>query len=188
LGVAVHAPSPEAISRGDFELQVVAAPRAHTSMIGRFTHLLDGDDHAHLCDSYRPASHPGGDDVVVAQLSFRPRRPHNDNVVRVPPHAGTVVLSLSEHPESVSAPGRAVDGRIGLDDLAVTADADQLYLVQRSTGRRVIAHIPHALDTVVQTPPLARFLAELTDARSVVFGPLDLGAARTLPYLPRIRY
>jgi thiopeptide-type bacteriocin biosynthesis protein len=187
LGVALYAASPEVINRGGFELQVAAAPRAHTSMIGRFAYLLDETDCARLARTYE-----GGDeDVVVAQLSFPPRRPHNDNVVRVAPHTGTVPLSLAEHPSHVpggSAPGGCGGGVIGLDDLAVTADADQMYLVQRSTGRRVVAHIPHALDTTVQMPPLARFLAEVADARSAVFGPLDLGAAATLPYVPRIRY
>lgn len=186
LGITLHATSTDAINRGDFTLQVVAAPRAHTSMIGRFAHLLDKADRAKLARTYAP-----DDDVVVAQLSFTPRRPHNDNVVRVAPHAGTVVLPLAEHPGT--APGRSGSGGtevgvLSLDDLAVTADADQMYLVQRSTGRRVRAYIPHALDTTVQTPPLARFLAEIADARSAVFGPFDLGAARALPYVPRIRY
>lgn len=86
------------------------------------------------------------------------------------------VVSLSEHPDGEM---------ISIDDLAVTADADQLYLVPVSTGRRVVPHIPHALDITLQTPPLARFIAEVADARSAVFGPLDLGAAaRTLPYTP----
>ncbi|MEU5992847.1 lantibiotic dehydratase [Spirillospora sp. NPDC047418] len=178
LGVVLHAVSVEAIDHGDFELRVVAAPRAHTSMIGRFAHLLDESDRAHLADSYTD------DDAIVALLSFPPRRPHNDNVVRLAPHSGTVVLPLSEH-TGTAASGQRV---IKLADLAVTADSDQMHLVQRSTGRRVVAHIPHALDTSVQTPPLARFLAEIADARSAVFGPLDLGAARTLPYVPRIRY
>lgn len=104
---------------------------------------------------------------------------HNENVVRVG-RLMPEVMSLSEHPDG---------DVISVDDLAVTADADQLYLVRRSTGQRVITHIPHALDTTVQTPPLARFIAEVADARSAVFGPLDLGAAaRTLSYTPRIRY
>lgn len=131
---------------------------------------------------------------MVAQLSFPPRRPHNDNVVRVLPYAGTVVLSLGEHPDHRSVHAGSLDpsgcghGVIEPEDLAVTADAAQMYLVQCSTGRRVVAHIPHALDTLVQMLPLARFLAEVADARSAVFGPIDPGAARTLPYVPRIRY
>jgi hypothetical protein len=52
-------------------------------------------------------------------------------VVRVRPLLPDVV-SLSEHPDSAHPDS----GVIGVDDLAVTADADQMYLVQHSTGRR----------------------------------------------------
>lgn len=174
VGVAVQAVSPEALDAGDFRLRIVAAPTVPTSMAGRFAHLLDAPDRARLAASY-----PAGDsDVLVAQLSFPPRRPHNDNVTRVPALLPTV-LALAEHPTG---------NPISLDDLAVTTDGDQMSLVQISTGRRVAPYIPHALDTTVQTPPLARFLAEVGDARTAVFGPLDVGAARTLPYLPRVRY
>lgn len=188
LGVEVRAPSIEAIDRGEFELWVTAAPRSYTSMAGRFAYLLDDADRARLAASYAagPAPSPGQDEPdrpLAAQLSFPPRRPHNENVVRVPPLVPYVV-SLAEHP-GPARPGVAV---IGVDDLAVTADAEQMYLVQASTGRRVIPRIPHALDTAVQSPPLARFLAEVADARSAVFRGFDLGAARALPYVPRIRY
>ena len=174
LGVTVHAVSAEALDAGEFRLQVTAAPRAHTSMAGRFTPLLGDVDRRRLAASYGSDSA----DTVAVQLSFRPRRPHNENVVRVPQMLPDLV-SLAEHPDSTV---------IRMEDLAVTADAAQMYLVQRSTGRRVIPRIPHALDTRAQTPPLARFLAEVADARSAVFGPFDPGAARTLPYIPRIRY
>src|SRR6266511_2647536 len=177
LGVAVDAACAEALDRGDFELRVTGAPRAYTSMAGRFAYLLDAADRDQLAHTYAPAA--GDRDVVAVQLSFPPRRVHNENVVRVG-RLVTEVVSLSEHPDG---------DVISVDDLAVTADADQLYLVRRSTGQRVIPRIPHALDTTVQTPPLVRFIAEVADARSAVFGPLDLGAAaRTLPYAPRIRY
>lgn len=186
LGVAVHAVSAQALDRGEFLLRVTAAPTVPTSMAGRFTHLLDKADRDRLAASYLTsgaAHRPTGVaadrvDVVAVQLSFPPRRPHNENVTRVPPLLDHV-LALAEHPT-----GNPVE----VDDLAVTADGDQMYLVQVSTGRRVVPHIPHALDTTVQSPPLARFLAEIADARTAVFGPLDVGAARTLPYLPRVRY
>ncbi|MFN2496987.1 MAG: lantibiotic dehydratase [Pseudonocardiaceae bacterium] len=184
LGVAVYAASTPAIDRGDFQLQVTAAPRTSTSTAGRFAHLLDDPDRARLAATYTTAPEESRrDEVVAVQLSFPPRRPHNENVVRVPPLLPDVV-SLSEHPDSAH-PDLGV---IGVDDLAVTADADQMYLVQHSTGQRVIPQIPHALNTSVQSPPLARFLAEVADARSAVFGGFDLGAARTLPYVPRIQY
>jgi thiopeptide-type bacteriocin biosynthesis protein len=174
LGVTVHATSTAALDAGRFELRVTAAPRAHTSMAGRFAPLLNDADHTRLAASYNPDSN----DAMAVQLSFPPRRPHNENVVRVPQLLPDRV-SVAEHPET---------SVIAVEDLAVTADAAQMYLVQRSTGRRVIPRIPHALDTRVQTPPLARFIAEVADARTARFGPLDVGAARTLPYIPRIRY
>lgn len=174
LGVVVDADSTAAIDRGEFTLRVTAAPRTPTSMAGRFTHLLDDADRA------AATCYPASEDVVAVQLSFPPRRPHNENVVRVQPLLPHVI-SLSEHPATDVT-------SIDVEDLAVTADADQMYLVQRSTGRRVAPHLPHALDVRVQTPPLARFLAEVADARSAVFRGFDLGAARTLPYVPRIRY
>ncbi|MEU6789900.1 lantibiotic dehydratase [Nonomuraea angiospora] len=178
LGVALTAPSTEAIDRGEFDLHITANPRAHTSMTGRFTYLLDKDDRAGLAAFYGIGREHTSDDAVVVQLSFPPRRPRNENLTRVPPLVPDVV-HLGEHPGSSA---------IGVDDLAVTADSAHMYLVQRSTGRRVVARIPHALDTTIQTPPLARFLAEVADARSAVYKPFNYGAARTLPYLPRIRY
>lgn len=184
LGVTVHAASTEAIDRGDFQLQVTAAPRTPTSTAGRFAHLLDDTARVRLATTYAAETGTSAQDKAVAvQLSFPPRRPHNENVVRVPPLLPDVI-SLSEHPD----PAHCDLGVLCVDDLAVTADAEQMYLVQRSTGRRVIPRIPHALDTRVQSPPLARFLAEVADARSAVFKGFDLGAARTLPYVPRIRY
>ncbi|MEV0344919.1 lantibiotic dehydratase [Nonomuraea sp. NPDC050680] len=178
LGVGLTATSTEAIDRGEFDLRITANPRAHTSMTGRFAYLLDKDERARLAASYGTGPEHIGDDAVAVQLSFPPRRSRNENLTRVPPLVPDVV-HLGEHSGS---------GAIGVDDLAVTADSAHMYLVQRSTGRRVVARIPHALDTTVQTPPLARFLAEAADARSAVYRPFDHGAARTLPYLPRIRY
>lgn len=179
LGVAVDATSTAALDRGEFRLRVTAAPRTPTCMAGRFTHLLDDADRARLTATCRSAS----EDAVAVQLSFPPRRPHNENVVRVQPLLPHVV-SLSEHP----VPHRSNVKAIDMEDLAVTADAEQMYLVRRSTGQRVIPYVPHALDLKVQAPPLARFLAEVADARSAAFRGFDLGAARTLPYVPRIRY
>jgi lantibiotic biosynthesis protein len=177
IGVALHARSAEAISRGEFELRVVSVPRTPTSMAGRFAHLLTAAERERLADTYDAGS---GEDAITAQLSFPPRRPHSENITRVAPLV-TCVIPLGEHP--------AADADIiCVDDLAVTADATQMYLIQRSAGRRVIPRIPHALDLTVQAPPLARLIAEVADARTAGIGPLDPGAARALPYVPRIRY
>lgn len=176
LGFELHAATLDDVDRGEFELWVNAIPRAGSSMAGRFAYLLDETSRERLAASYA-AETPN---ATVMQLSFPPRRLHNENVVRIP-RLLPDVIRLSEFHETdttVTTP----------DDLGVTADAEQLYLVHLHTGQRVAPRTLHALDVTVQTPPLARFLSEVADARSAVFGPFDFGAARTLPYTPRIRY
>lgn len=181
LAFTVRADSPEALNRGRFQLWVTGAPRPASSMAGRFTHLLPETTRDLLATSYTTdGSHTEG--AVAAQLSFPPRRLRGDHVVRVPPLL-PAVISLGEHPDRATALES-----ISVDDLAVTADATQLYLVQASTGRPVIPRVLHALEASVQTPPLARFLAEVAYARNAVYGPFDFGVARTLPHLPRVRY
>lgn len=175
IAISLHAHSATAIDRGDFELRVVAVPRAPTSMTGRFAHLLTDAERDQLAATFR-----ADDGSLAVQLSFPPRRPRAANVVRVPPLAVNV-LPLGEHSTSGTA-------AISLDDLAVTADATQMYLVHQPTRLRVVPLIPHALEMTLLTPPLARFIAEVADARTARLCPLDLGAARTLPYVPRIRY
>lgn len=60
--------------------------------------------------------------------------------------------------------------------------------MQLSTGRCVEPRVLHALEAGVLTPPLARFLAEITTARCAVYTAFDWGAAIRLPYLPRLRH
>ncbi|MFJ3405432.1 lantibiotic dehydratase [Promicromonospora sp. NPDC090134] len=179
LGFTIHAASPEALERGEFRLGVSAAPESSTSLTGRFAHLLDPGDQERLA-RYFAAPGTAPDRPVVAQLVFRPRRTSADNVVRVPVLTDHVIV-LDEHYDGSAT-------HIGVHDLAVTGDDDQLYLVQASTGRRVVPVLPHALELTSRTPPLVRFLAEVADARCIVFRPFDLGAARTLEHTPRVRY
>ncbi|ADL49624.1 MULTISPECIES: lantibiotic dehydratase [Micromonospora] len=178
LAFAVHATAADAIDRGEFTVQVTGAPRTPSSMAGRFSYLLEPTEQEQVTASFSTRGRDADEELAV-QVSFPPRLPRNQNVTRV----GRIlpfVLPLSEQPDWPD---------ISLDDVAVTADSEQMYLVHQPTGRRIVPHIPHALDTIVQTPPLARFLAEVADARSIAFGPLDHGAAaRNLPYIPRIRY
>ncbi|GAB3450078.1 lantibiotic dehydratase [Streptomonospora sediminis] len=172
--VQVQASSMAAVNRGDFDLVVTGTPRPASSMAGRFAHLLGDKDAAELAATYETT------DAVAAQLSFTPRRCRNANVARTP-QLLPVVISLAEH-RSSSEPA------LGVADLAVTADARRFWLIQRSTGAPIETRTTHALEAGNQTPPLARFLAEIPTARCAAYGPLDLGAAAKLPYLPRIRY
>lgn len=178
IAVALRARSTEAINAGHFELQVTGTARVPGSMAGRFTHLLTAAERDALAATFRAADQQEG--VLTVQVSFRPRVPRTEHMTRVVPLADTI-LPVGDHPDGTAMV-------VSVDELAVTADAAQLYLVHLPTGRRVVPHIPHALEMTAFTPPLARFLAEVADARCAELRPFDVGAARVLPYVPRIRY
>lgn len=178
IAVALRARSTEAINAGHFELQVTGTARVPGSMAGRFTHLLTTTERDALAATFRTADQQ--EDTVTVQVSFRPRVPRTEHMTRVVPLADTI-LPVGDHPDGTAMV-------VSVDELAVTADAAQLYLVHLPTGRRVVPHIPHALEMTAFTPPLARFLAEVADARCAELRPFDVGAARVLPYVPRIRY
>ncbi|MDA5142267.1 lantibiotic dehydratase [Streptomyces sp. AD681] len=171
----VHAPSTRALSNDTFDLLLTAAPRPGSSMAGRFAHVLPPEHQEALAATYR-----GAPDGLTAQLVFPPRRHRNENVTRTPrllPH----VIELSGHQESDET-------TIRLDDIAVTADPRSFHLVQLSTGRRIDVRVLHALEGGTQTPPLARFLAEVANGRYAAYKPFDFGAGSRLPFLPRVRY
>ena len=176
IAARVHAPTLAALDRGEFSVWVTAAPRPASSMFGRFLGLLDPDDRRPLVDSF--ATRVEG--AVAAQVSFHARQRRNDNLTRTPPTT-PLTISLGEH----RSPG---EGVVGLEDLAVVADATGLGLVRLSTGQRVITRVAHPLEPQNQTPPLARFLAEIPHARCAFYGAFDLGAAARLAHVPRIRY
>ncbi|MGW3955376.1 lantibiotic dehydratase [Streptomyces sp. NPDC004752] len=176
IAVEIHAPTLEAVQCGGYRLLVTGAPRPGSSMLGRFAHLLPPSAQTALTDSYATAG-PG---AVAAQLSFPPRRRRNENIARTV-QVLPFTIPLGQHHESGP-------GVIPLDDLAVTADTRRFYLVRRSTGQHVEPRVTHALEASVHTPPLARFLAEITTARSAAYRAFTYGVAATLPYLPRVRY
>lgn len=174
--IEIRAQSTEALSRGRFTLAVTGTPRPGSSMAGRYAHLLPAEGRDAVTASFTAA----GPRAIAAQLSFTPRKRRNENLVRseqLVPH----VIPVAEYRESA-------EHLITLPDLAVSADDRRFYLVQISTGRRVEPRVTHALEASVQTPPLARFLADITTARASVYKAFHFGAAARLPYLPRVRY
>ncbi|MFD3513252.1 lantibiotic dehydratase [Streptomyces sp. NPDC058657] len=171
----VHSPSTRALSSGTFDVLLTAVPRPGSSMAGRFAHVLPPEHQDALAATYH-----GAPDALTAQLVFPPRRHRNENVIRTPrllPH----VIELSGHQETDET-------TIPLADIAVTADPRSFHLVQLSTGRRIDVRVLHALEGGTQTPPLARFLAEVANGRYAAYKPFDFGAGSRLPFLPRVRY
>ncbi|MEU6815469.1 lantibiotic dehydratase [Streptomyces sp. NPDC046860] len=175
IAFEVHSPSTRALSNGTFNLLLTAAPRPGSSMAGRFAHILPPEYRDALAATYS-----GAPDGLTAQLVFPPRRHRNENVTRTPqllPH----IIELSGHQESHKT-------TIRLADIAVTADPRSFHLVQLSTGQRIDVRVVHALEGGTQTPPLARFLAEVAHGRYAAYKPFDFGAGSRLPFLPRVRY
>ncbi|MCM3886832.1 lantibiotic dehydratase [Frankia sp. R82] len=178
LCVEVLATSVAALDRGDFRLAVCGIGQSAIATSGRFLSLLPRADRARFVEAC--ASLPVGvAGALPAQVSFAPLRARARNVFAVPPVL-PIVLSLGEHRDRGAAD-------LDLQDLAVTADPNRVYVV--SLSRRcvvepmlVCAAARHAV------PTLAMFLVDVARAASATIGLFDWGAAAGLPFLPRLRY
>lgn len=178
LCARVDSVSLQALKEGKFQLAVTSVSRSAGVVTGRFLHLLDEHDRQTLTTPLRTSRE--SDEVLSAQLSFPPLDPATAHVTRTVQVLPTVV-SLAEHRDTASA---AV---LTAADLAVSCDRDRLYLTAPGLGVRVEAWGMHALNLRKHTPPLARFLVELTRAHCAEVTDFDWGAAATLPFLPRLR-
>lgn len=175
LSARIHAESQDALDRGEFTLTVSPA-RAAGTMTGRFT----SDASTGMAEVFQGLP-TNTTDAIPAQLSFPPVYPHAENVARTPQFLSHVI-ALGEH----RTPGQ--DGMISLDDLAVTADWNQMHLVSLSLRRPVEPQVFHALRLDKQFPAVARFLATLPRGCTAAYAEFDWGAASNLPHLPRVRY
>jgi thiopeptide-type bacteriocin biosynthesis protein len=176
--VDVRAPSRSALDAGAFLLGVSGVGRSAGVMSGRFAALLPAADQKRMREAYRTLP-PGTCGGILAQLSFPPVTGHLENVARTPVVL-PAVISLAEH---------AHEGceTIPLADLAVTADADGLYVVTLSR-RQVIEPVRVNAVAPPGMPRLARLLAGLPQTRRTGLQPFSWGTADCLPFLPRIRY
>ncbi|MFI6634272.1 lantibiotic dehydratase [Nonomuraea fuscirosea] len=178
LCAEVRSPTLAALTGGVFTLAVIGTGRTGMARTGRFLNLLPSPDRQRMTDVYAglPVSVDG---ALPAQLAFPPRTVHMQNVAHAPQFFPDVI-SLGEH-----RPAQL--GRLRVQDLAVTADNDRLYLMSLSRRRVVEPVLPHAA-ALQAIPPLARLLFELPRARAVTISPFAWGVAKHLPFLPRLRY
>jgi thiopeptide-type bacteriocin biosynthesis protein len=179
IGVRVHAASLEELQRGQFRLEVVSVSRGVGVSTGRFVSVLAPADREALVAEI--ADLPAADsNTVPAQLSFPPLLSESAHVTRSPQVLPTVI-SLQEH----RAPQ---DTALTPEDLAVGCDGRRMYLAVPERGHRVEAVGMHALNLHTHTPPLVRFLTELSRAQCARVTVFDWGAAAAMPFLPRLRY
>ncbi|PJE96957.1 lantibiotic dehydratase [Streptomyces carminius] len=176
MAMRVHAPTTQALDRGDFTLSVRPAWSTGT-LTGRFATALPDSG---LDEVYRrlPTLVDG---ALPAQLSFTPVHPHAENVARTPALL-PYVIPVGEH----RAPAGCL---IPLDDLAVLSTSKRLHLVSLSRRRVVEPVVLHPLALEKQAPPIARFIALLGRGFATAWTRFDWGPlAAGVPYLPRVRY
>ncbi|MER7043657.1 lantibiotic dehydratase [Streptomyces jumonjinensis] len=175
----LYASDLEAIQLGEFWLAVTSVSRASGVLTGRFLGALDPKSRDQFVSDL--ADLPGSDpETVCAQLSFPPLDPATAHVTRTVRTLPTVI-TLAEHRDT------APSDVLTVEDLAVGCDGHRLYLAAPALGKRVEAWGMHALNLRRHTPPLARFLTELSRAGCVQVTDFDWGAATGLPFLPRLR-
>ncbi|WP_258539931.1 lantibiotic dehydratase family protein [Streptomyces ipomoeae] len=176
LCAQVQSGSMRALERGDFRLRVSTVSRAAGSFAGRFWHLFPeaGATYADL-----PTVEPGAE---LAQLSFHASRVRADLLTRAPQVLPRVV--------SVGEFRHRGTGVLFPSDLAVGFRDGRLYLTEAATHRRLELLAPTAINFVWNnhTPPLARFLAEISRATAPQVTFFDWGAAWTLPFTPTLHY
>jgi lantibiotic biosynthesis protein len=179
LTVRIHASSARSLSEGEFTLAIVGVSRTAGTTTGRFLDLFERQDRERMSALYAgmPTANRG---ALTAQLSVPTRFTSTDNIARAP-QVIAHLLPLGEYHDDG-------EGRIALDDLAVTADAQRIYLVCLSRRRLVEPVVLNAVEPTQYTHPLARFLVEATTALSVPCAAFDWGAAASLPFLPALRY
>jgi thiopeptide-type bacteriocin biosynthesis protein len=179
MGVRVYAADLGELERGLFRLEVVSVSRGAGVSTGRFLSILDRADSEALAADLTDL--PAADsNTVPAQLSFPPLLPESAHVTRTPQVMPTMI-SLQEY----RAPDDAV---LTPDALAVGCDGRRMYLAAPERRHRVEAVGMNALNPRTHTPPLARFLIELSRAQYAQVTMFDWGAASAMPFLPRLRY
>ncbi|MFJ9417493.1 lantibiotic dehydratase [Streptomyces sp. NPDC101227] len=178
LYLQLRATDQQALARGDFQLAVGNMSPAAGSTAGRFLHLFDEADRERLSAAYAavPTLEP---DAQPAQVSSPPLLVRTENLGRAPAVL-PLVIPLAEHGDGERA--------LPLADLAVGGDHHRLYVVSLSTGRIVEPTVLNSVEFTLFTHPLARFLCEVPRARAAALAPFVWGAARHLPFLPRVRY
>ncbi|MGW2196751.1 lantibiotic dehydratase, partial [Streptosporangium sp. NPDC001682] len=179
LTVHIAAATQQALTRGDFTLTVLGVSRAAGTSVGRFLPLLDANDRERTRSVYAslPTVVRG---ALPVQVSAPPLHISTQNVARAPRVLGHV-LPLGEFHHG----GGDV---IALEDLAVTADRNHLYLASLSRRQVVAPMLFNAVGLGHHTHPLVRFLIEVGTALTTPCTEFNWGAAAALPFLPALRY
>ncbi len=177
---SVAASSLAELNAGNYEIVVSPYTGADPAgrALARYHSLLGPDLSASLHRSAREEETcwPG---QILAEIAYLPSDEHSNRIgVRS-------AIRRYEIPIGVSP---AVDRAnvIPVDDLVVGLRGDRFYLRSVSRGLQVWACSTNLVNTYL-SPNVCRFLDEVSDERNDHAFPFDWGAARDLPFLPRLR-
>lgn len=176
LTASIEASSAAALDRGDFRVVCAGLAATAGTTTGRFLPCISEPTRHALEEAYGGIP-TLGQDAIRVQITAPPLRRRIGNVTR----SGTLgleVLAIGEHHSAAT---------MAVSDLAVGATPDRLYLQHLPTGRQTEPFVMNAVELTSATHPLVRFLCELPRAHAVVMTPFSWGAARRLPFLPRVR-
>ncbi|OIJ88945.1 hypothetical protein BIV25_35240 [Streptomyces sp. MUSC 14] len=183
LDLCLHltAPSRQAVEEGDFRLVIspTTASMSLGDLFGRFAYLLDDVD-ALGALVRRAAADAARDGACPAHLDFTPLGGRSTNVVRVPSF-WTERIAVGRFADRSSGAVR------GMDDLALAADMDRLYVVDASTGQEIVPQFPTMLNPHL-APAAVRLLREVAKTGTEVQGLWSWCELGRLPHLPRVRY
>ncbi|MFV0131850.1 lantibiotic dehydratase [Streptomyces sp. HMX87] len=184
----VEAPGFRQLTEGAFRLVVSGAYPSAGALGGRFLDLLEPAETERMAAVYAtvPTLESG---ALPVQVSCPPQLVRSENIGRVPAVLPEVLFlaehghqgdasSLSKPPWSVWSPAQ----------LGVRGDPDRLSLICLESGLAVEPAAFHAVEPTKFTHPLARFLTEIPRARASVPTTFTWGAARRMPFLPRLRH
>ncbi|WP_304459384.1 lantibiotic dehydratase [Alicyclobacillus sendaiensis] len=173
-----------AVGKMDSEdFRIIIAPRVGDSpawrSIGRFCHVLPPEitDELRLHAKWEEEMNP---DVIFCDLAYIHTSGHASNVA-LRPRAYTYELLINHQPT------RREDHTILLEDILVGAWRDGFYLRDKNSGKRILVRSMHLLNPYT-APDVCRFLHDVSEDGVSKLAPFDWGAARSLPYLPRVAY
>lgn len=177
------ADSLDAVNNGSYAIVVAPNPGSHQAgaTFGRFTGLFDGQTRSELKDAANTECAAVATAWTVS-LAYQPRSPKAANIAHAPivtTHRIGVGLMTPDH-----LPG---ESNIPLNDLAIGATLDRLYLLHLPTGREIVPAAQTMLSPGTQAPNVARLLFEIGMEGQRLWEPWDWGAAGAAPYLPRVR-
>jgi hypothetical protein len=177
---SVAAPSLAALDAGNFEIIVAPYDGADPAgrALARFYSLL-GPEMAQAIRRAAREEEACWPEQLLAEIAYLPSDEHSNRIgVRAAVRRYEIAIGAS--------PGVDRANVIPADDLLVGLRGDRFYLRSASRGVQVWACSTNLVNTYL-SPNLCRFLDEVSDERNDHAFPFDWGAARDLPFLPRVR-